>query len=274
MQELRSQKSPEATNDLYSLACGPDHRVIRYNGCIVNGIRFHTKDKEVNLRTQNSGVVVQGCHQSKEIDFFGVLTDVIVLNYLNSNRVYLFQCDWYDIGNRRTSIQTDGHVTSVNISRTWYKDDRFVLAAQAGQVFYVSDTKLRGSWQVVQKIKPRNVYDISEKEEEIVAEHGVEAFQQEEHVVVNGIVEHDHTLEELNGDNIQNEELATLHLSREDLNPSEVDAHVVLTNMGRVQTEDPFINDDEIDEEEDAMIDYCSYEEENVGSSDDDTDID
>ncbi|KAJ8617712.1 hypothetical protein MRB53_013898 [Persea americana] len=39
MQLLRQQKSPKATDDLYSLACGPDNRVTQYTDCIVNGIR-------------------------------------------------------------------------------------------------------------------------------------------------------------------------------------------------------------------------------------------
>jgi len=30
--------------ELYNLACGPDRQVRSYRGCIVNGVRFHTKN--------------------------------------------------------------------------------------------------------------------------------------------------------------------------------------------------------------------------------------
>lgn len=95
MKRLHARKSLEATDELYSLACGPDSRVIRYSGCIVKGIRFHTKERDENHNTQNSGVVVNGDHEENlHFDFFGILTDIIVLNYSGGNRVFLFKCDW------------------------------------------------------------------------------------------------------------------------------------------------------------------------------------
>ena len=47
-----------ATNvskELYSLACKFDALVAVYQGCIMNGVRFHTKVREYTRRTQNSG---------------------------------------------------------------------------------------------------------------------------------------------------------------------------------------------------------------------------
>ena len=41
MKSLRHDGSPEATNDLYALACGSDNRVESYPGCIVNGVRYN-----------------------------------------------------------------------------------------------------------------------------------------------------------------------------------------------------------------------------------------
>ena len=38
MKILHHQGSLEATNELYSLASGPDHRVSLYHSCVVNGI--------------------------------------------------------------------------------------------------------------------------------------------------------------------------------------------------------------------------------------------
>lgn len=255
MQVMRREKSSEASDELYSLACGPDHRVTRYSGCIVNGVRFHTKDREATLRTQNSGVVVNGEHQSKEMDFYGVLTDVLELNYLFGNQVFLFKCDWWDVGNRRTGINIDENFTSVNVSKKWYNDDSFVLATQATQVFYLEDTKLRGTWQVVQKVTHRNVYDVLEKNEETIPENDDEAYQQEEH---------------LRREEIQSEDVSLVQLNREDVEPDEVDENVVNQNLMVVGND--FIDDDSEVEEDDTLLDY--YSEEGNVSSDSDTDID
>ena len=43
------------SKELYSLACRFDALVAVYQGCIVNGVRFHTKVREYTHRTQNSG---------------------------------------------------------------------------------------------------------------------------------------------------------------------------------------------------------------------------
>ena len=45
---------------LLSLARAPDLRVTSYKGYIVNGFRFHTRDREQEMNTQNNGVFVIG----------------------------------------------------------------------------------------------------------------------------------------------------------------------------------------------------------------------
>jgi hypothetical protein len=37
--------------DLYALACKPDLRVKIFLACLVNGVRFHTFDREKNRKT-------------------------------------------------------------------------------------------------------------------------------------------------------------------------------------------------------------------------------
>ncbi|XP_042952408.1 uncharacterized protein LOC122289468 isoform X2 [Carya illinoinensis] len=164
IQALRARDPDQVSDDLYAIACGPDHWVASYTGCIMNGIRFHTKHREMNRRTQNSGVLVTSEHQSAMIDFYGVLNDIVELRYMGWRRVWLFSCDWFDVSDTIRGIHVSEHVTSVNMSRTWYKDDPFVLACQASQVFYLKDTNLGGSWHVVQKITYRNVYDVPQLE--------------------------------------------------------------------------------------------------------------
>jgi hypothetical protein len=45
------------------------------------------------------------------------------------NKVVLFQCEWYNIGNtgKRKTIQTEKHCTSIDVSSRWYQNDPFIL---------------------------------------------------------------------------------------------------------------------------------------------------
>ena len=61
-------------------------------------------------------------------------------------------------------FQDDGHFKSVNTGRLWYKNHPFILSSQATKVFYVSDTRLRGNWRVVQKFTHRHLWSVKETE--------------------------------------------------------------------------------------------------------------
>ena len=78
---LWNANKEEVDEDLFSLACGPDFRVKKYSSCIVNGVRFNTVDRDKNKKTQNSEVVAQSIHNGQPTDFFGVLKEIIKLEY-------------------------------------------------------------------------------------------------------------------------------------------------------------------------------------------------
>ncbi|KAF5468939.1 hypothetical protein F2P56_013047 [Juglans regia] len=229
IKHLHSQNAPEVSDQLYALACGPDPQVAFYNGCIVNGVRFHTKECERNRCTQCSGVLVKGEHEANDVNFYGILNDILELHYLGGHQVFLFNYDWWDIGKRRTGIQIDNHFTSINISRVWYKDDPFVLACQASQVFYLNDNELGGNWRVVDKITNRNIYDAPLMVEEEDGEAAdTEAYQENEPFGFNASVELDEEeLTPLLGDDVTFEYVDVLpanntvineHLSDEAMN--------------------------------------------------------
>ncbi|XP_041001632.1 uncharacterized protein LOC121247331 [Juglans microcarpa x Juglans regia] len=132
---LRAIRPSEVTDDIYALACGPDPWVASYAGCIMNGVRFHTKERERHRRTQNSGVVVHGEHHGSPVDFYGVLHDIIELRYMGWHKVYLFSCAWYDVGDPRRGIHVRDHFTIVNTARHMYKDEPFALAAKHCKCF-------------------------------------------------------------------------------------------------------------------------------------------
>ncbi|XP_026380826.1 uncharacterized protein LOC113275507 [Papaver somniferum] len=86
MTTLWAKKSPEATQELYSLAWGFDFRANSYSVCNVNGVRFHTSQREVRRTTQNSGLVVDSEHDGSAMEFYGTVSDVIELEYTLGSR--------------------------------------------------------------------------------------------------------------------------------------------------------------------------------------------
>jgi hypothetical protein len=229
------------SKQLYDLACGPDYLVRSYKGCIVNGVRFHTTECEQTRTTQNSGIVVRGEHGTSNIEFYGVLRNILELRYPGPNHVYLFECDWWNTG-IRTGMQTDQYFTTVNTSRTWYESDPFILASQASQVFYLNDIKLGGSWKVVQKMTHRNIYDIPtilerDNEEEDQGVSG-EVHQERECVGGNAI-----TVEANNEDSNL--------LCRDDVEPIPIAVDEVYVELD----ENMFIDDNLYNEEHDTNSD-------------------
>lgn len=254
MIQLRKQNSPEATDDFYSLALGPDRRVTRCSGCIVNGTRFRTRDRERLRITQNGGIVVKGEHRSEVIDFYGILIDIIELKYCFGNCVYLFKCQWRDMSDKKEGIRKDEHFISVNASKTWYANEPFVLASQARQVYYLNDPKHGGSWQIVQKICTRNLFDVLEVDEE--DDNNDEVFQGDEVDV------------EVDGVPIQVEDREVTTLCREDLVANTVDQSEIVIGNCLDQQNLSVTND----EEDDTMADYCTDNDQEDEFTDDDDD--
>ena len=46
MRYMCLKQASKVSKELYSLACGPDARIHTYTGFIVNGVCFHTKDRD------------------------------------------------------------------------------------------------------------------------------------------------------------------------------------------------------------------------------------
>lgn len=178
----------EINEDLYALASLLDLRLRIFSGCIVNGVRYHTVDRESSRRTQNSGVMVEGSHNGEDIDFYGQLKEVIQLQYnsdSNSQRtVVLFKCDWFDTCSKKSRMKDDGYFKSISHGSYWYKDDAFILATQATKVFYLDDNKHGEPWKVVQKFSHRHLWNVNEVEMDDMQEGGVDlTYQDDEHEI-------------------------------------------------------------------------------------------
>jgi hypothetical protein len=109
---------------LWALSCGLDLRVRTCGACKVNGVRYSTVDCERFLLTQKSGVITDGSHDGNDIDFYGVLKEVIELEYnLNfqvRRMVVLFRCDWFKLHGKTVGLRDDGYFKSINVKSFWY----------------------------------------------------------------------------------------------------------------------------------------------------------
>lgn len=147
---------------MLSLSRGPSQSVCCFNGYVVNGYRFRVECHDKGFRTQNCGVVVSGDIGSEmgNIDYYGILTEIIELQYLGGRRVVLFRCKWFDMHDKEKGAKVDEYgFTTINCDRLLKTNEPFVLAYQAFQVFYAIDTINKG-WQVVVKTQPRDSYDL------------------------------------------------------------------------------------------------------------------
>ncbi|KAI3451662.1 hypothetical protein Pfo_008327 [Paulownia fortunei] len=219
--KLRNQKNPEATDELYSLALGPDIEVRLYDACIVNRVQYHTLSRD-------------------NLDFFGVLKDVVLIFYTFRYKVYLFWCDWFQCNPKKIIVQEFG-LTCIDTSKTWYEDDPFILATQTRQVYYLDDIKHGERWKVVQKVQHREIYEIIEKEDENSEEHEFESSSNNE------------PNQEISSHKISlsiREDLEILDLCRLDIQPQ----HIELLDIQASLSENMhnFINDEDVDTQLDS----------------------
>ncbi|BBH07194.1 Ankyrin repeat family protein [Prunus dulcis] len=132
--KLKSSNSPTYSDELYNLAFG----------------RFALNCFRVVILTA--------------LNFWGLheMTSCVRKTAVSMSQVEA-KCRWFDSNpNRPGSVKIDHGLLSVNINRTWYDDDPYILANMATQIVYLDDPKAGSSWKVVQKMDHRNVYAIPE----------------------------------------------------------------------------------------------------------------
>ena len=92
--------------------------------------------------------------------FYGQLQQILEFSYLNGFSVVLFRCKWFKCDSKHMIIENN--ITSIDINGEAYKDDQFILASQAKHVFYVADPSRGPNWRVVQHVKHRSIWDITD----------------------------------------------------------------------------------------------------------------
>ncbi|KAE8683135.1 hypothetical protein F3Y22_tig00111213pilonHSYRG00118 [Hibiscus syriacus] len=128
------------------LAKGPSFAVMKYSSFAINEYRFHTTSQDESRTTQCSGVsLVAHAMQiasTKDsnpvygvVTYYGRIQEIWDLDY-RIFTVHVFMCDWVD---SRGIKKDDFGFTVVNFARLDHQSERFILASQAKQVFYVQD---------------------------------------------------------------------------------------------------------------------------------------
>ncbi|XP_039146815.1 uncharacterized protein LOC120284059 [Dioscorea cayenensis subsp. rotundata] len=234
-----------ATEALYSLACGPNICCKKYTGCIVNGVRFHTNARDSRIRSQNSGIMVEGNHKDDIIDFYGVISEIIELDYVRGRQVVLFKCKWFNLGDKQKGVKKDGIFTSINVGGTWYENDPFILACQGQQ--------------------HRHIFDVEEME--------VQRMDIDENENFDNIVYQENAVHGIAVQAIDIDDQFT-SLYREDVDPDIVDENDVSNYLfndrsGHGDNVDAFSDEDDYD---DTLLEYCSEDDHNDDDINDDCD--
>lgn len=103
----------DVSDQLKELSRGPNVVARRFSGYVINGYRFHTKQRDARRKTQNSGVTLVSITQSfastkdenpttKPLTYYGSITEIIEIDYYgNFNFFYL---DVIGLKLKRTSM--------------------------------------------------------------------------------------------------------------------------------------------------------------------------
>ncbi|KAL9668034.1 hypothetical protein QQ045_002406 [Rhodiola kirilowii] len=130
--DILERESSEAYSiELHSLARMPQSYAC-YSQCYVNGVKFVVWDRDRNKRTQNSGLIVE----DGELTYYGIIRNIIELQYANGMSVVVFHCTWVDTNPKeRGSTKRDYGLLSIDTSTTWYKIGRIVLLLRQDKFF-------------------------------------------------------------------------------------------------------------------------------------------
>ena len=132
---------------LDALAKGPSSTILKYQGYEINGFTFYKKKQDAKSTYQNSGVRFDAHDENGNVEmtYYGFIEEIWELDY-GPLKPALFHCQWVRVD--EINIDREGFCT-VDLNKTAYKDDPFVLAKDVIQIFYASDNVTKGARQVV-----------------------------------------------------------------------------------------------------------------------------
>ncbi|XP_074356129.1 uncharacterized protein LOC141695813 [Apium graveolens] len=177
--ELKENRAP-VSEMIRWLAAKPSYFVLTYEGYLVDGVWYFTKDHDKSRVVQNSGVclvakTVQVCSArdlnpiESDMTLYGIYLEIWELDY-HDFKAPLFLCKW--ASNDRGIKVDDLGFTLVDFSRQGQKKDKYVSVDQVKQVFYVDDP-VDATWSIVLKSMTREYHDIYNEDDlgDTIMEH-------------------------------------------------------------------------------------------------------
>nr|XP_017233077.1 PREDICTED: uncharacterized protein LOC108207129 [Daucus carota subsp. sativus] len=154
------------------LACKPSFTVLSFEGYLVDGVRYFTKDRDNARVVQNSGVSLVAktvqVSSAKDLNpvesdmtFYGRIEEIWELDY-HAFKAPLFLCRWAD-SDKGVKIDDLGF-TLVDLSRQGHKNDKYVSVDQVKQIFYVEDP-VDSTWSVVLTSTSRDYHEVYDDDE-------------------------------------------------------------------------------------------------------------
>ena len=89
----------EVSEEIKILAKGPLFVARTYGSYTINGYNFHTKSYDEGRPTQSSGVALVSevsSSSSESRTYYGVITQILELDYDHKGKMALFRCEWFD----------------------------------------------------------------------------------------------------------------------------------------------------------------------------------
>ncbi|KAL0352078.1 UNVERIFIED_CONTAM: hypothetical protein Scaly_1596500 [Sesamum calycinum] len=118
---------------------GPSAEVTLFNAYFVNGYNFQTERHNTGKSTMNCRVCVKSSScTDEENNFYEIIKEIIQLAYplIPNLHIVLFKCRWVDPV-QGMKVHPSYHLIDVNFKKLYQKDDPFIFAQQAVQVYFM-----------------------------------------------------------------------------------------------------------------------------------------
>ncbi|KAM0897692.1 hypothetical protein ACQ4PT_022407 [Festuca glaucescens] len=166
------ERGVQVSEEIQILAQEPFRIGRKYNSYTAKGFHFHTHSSDEGRPTQNSGVALAAESAGVIKMYYGIIREIVGLDYQHKENMVLFRCDWIDNRVEDKWVKTDQFgVTIVNLNHLFSSGDKlsdepFISASQATQVYYVPEANDKGWCAVVQNKKPQDTYSMAAMDDE------------------------------------------------------------------------------------------------------------
>ncbi|XP_074323278.1 uncharacterized protein LOC141660213 [Apium graveolens] len=177
--ELR-ENNKGVSDTIRWLVAKPSFSVLTYQGYLVNGVRYFTKERDDICVVQNSGVSVIAkavqVSSAKDLNpvesyltFYGIIQEIWELDY-HAFKAPLFLYKW--ASNDKGIRVYDLGFTLVDFSRQGHKKDKYVFVDQVKQVFYLEDP-VDATWSIVLSSTTRDYHELYNEDDlgDTIMEH-------------------------------------------------------------------------------------------------------